>query len=236
MAKAYAVTGVGMAYDAGLIAPDMRVCELLGDEMPPLADPGWRGVTLDQLMCHRAGYGRGWLDIDVDDASEYAGDDYLALAMREKLVHAPGAAYQYTDAAYYIVSRIVERAVKMPLDDYLRPLLMGKLKYREMGWSRCPRGHALGATGLFVRVEDMVKLGMVYACGGMWRGERLLSAQWVKLCLERGYEFGEICGGWYGKGGMFGQMLCFNVEKQCALAWQAHTETSALNAILGIKP
>lgn len=47
VAKAYAVTGVGMAYDAGLIAPDMRVCELLGDEMPPLADPGWRGVTLD---------------------------------------------------------------------------------------------------------------------------------------------------------------------------------------------
>ena len=105
-----------MAYDAGLIAPDMRVCELLGDEMPPLADPGWRGVTLDQLMCHRAGYGRGWLDIDVDDASEYAGDDYLALAMREKLVHAPGAAYQYTDAAYYIVSRIVEHAVNKPLD------------------------------------------------------------------------------------------------------------------------
>ena len=69
VAKAYAVTGVGMAYDAGLIAPDMCVCELLGDEMPPLADPGWRGVTLDQLMCHRAGYGRGWLDIDVDDAS-----------------------------------------------------------------------------------------------------------------------------------------------------------------------
>lgn len=235
VAKAYAVTGVGMAYDAGLIAPDMRVCELLGDEMPPLADPGWHNVTLDQLMRHRAGYGRGWLDIDVDDASEYPADDYLSLAMREPLVHAPGEVYQYTDAAFYITSRIVEHAVNKPLDDYLRPMLMGKLKYREMGWSRCPKGHAMGATGLFLRVEDMTKLGMVYVQGGKWQGERLLSEEWIAMCLERGYEFGKIADGWYGKGGMFGQMLCFNVEKQCALAWQAHTETSALNAILGIK-
>ena len=123
----------------------------------------------------------------------------------------------------------------MPLDDYLRPMLMGKLKYREMGWSRCPKGHAMGATGLFLRVEDMTKLGMVYAQGGKWQGERLLSEEWITMCLERGYEFGKIADGWYGKGGMFGQMLCFNVEKQCALAWQAHTETSALNAILGIR-
>ena len=56
-------------------------------------------------MRHRAGYGRGWLDIDVDDASEYPADDYLALAMREPLVHAPGEVYQYTDAAFYITSR-----------------------------------------------------------------------------------------------------------------------------------
>lgn len=234
VAKAYAVTGVGLAYDAGLLAPDMRVCELLGDEMPSDADSGWRLVTLDNLMRHRAGYGRGWLDIDVDDASQYSSGDYLALAMSEPLVHAPGAVYQYTDAAFYIVSRIVEHAVGMSLDDYLRPLLMDRLRYREMGWSRCPRGHAMGATGLFVRVDDMAKLGMVYAQRGIWNGERLLSKEWVNLCLERGYEFGEIAEGWYGKGGMFGQMLCFNVDKQCALAWQAHTEKSALKEMLGI--
>ena len=235
VAKAYAVTGVGLAYDAGLLSPDANVPELLGDEMPSDADKGWRDVTLDQLMRHRAGYGRGWLDIDVDDASEYPADDYLSLAMREPLVHAPGEVYQYTDAAFYITSRIVEHAVNKPLDDYLRPMLMGKLKYREMGWSRCPKGHAMGATGLFLRVEDMTKLGMVYAQGGKWQAERLLSEKWVTMCLERGYEFGKIADDWYGKGGMFGQMLCFNVEKQCALAWQAHTETSALNAILGIR-
>ena len=34
VAKAYAVTGVGIAYDAGLLSPDTNVPELLGDEMP----------------------------------------------------------------------------------------------------------------------------------------------------------------------------------------------------------
>lgn len=232
VAKAYAVTGVGLAFDAGLLRPDMCVAELLGPQLPADADARWHEVTLDQLLRHRAGYGRGWLDIDVDDAGGYASDDYLALAMREPLVHAPGEVRQYTDAAYYIVSRIVERALGRPLDSALRPLLMGRLRYGEMAWSRCPRGHAMGATGLFVRVEDMVKLGSVYARGGLWQGERVLSREWVDMCLERGYEFAPVADGWYGKGGMYGQMLCFSPDSGCALAWQAHTHANTARALL----
>ncbi|MGN1070225.1 MAG: serine hydrolase domain-containing protein [Candidatus Fimadaptatus sp.] len=234
VAKAYAVTGAGLAFDAGRLEPGQTVAELLGDELPAGADARWHAVTLDQLMRHRAGFGRGWLDIDVDEAGGYESDDYLALAMREPLVHEPGAVRQYTDAAYYIVSRIVERAMGRPLDTLLRPLLMGAMRYGEMAWSRCPRGHALGATGLFVRVEDMVKLGRLYADEGMWQGERVLSREWVRLCLERGYEFGRIAGGWYGKGGMYGQMLCFDMDSGCALAWQAHTHRDTARAVLGL--
>ena len=56
--------------------------------------------------------------------------------------------------------------------------------------------------------KDMVKLGVLYLCGGVYKGKRLLSEEWVRLVLDR-----EYCFGWdetrtvYRKGGMHGQEL-----------------------------
>ena len=35
---------------------------------------------------------------------------------------------------------------------------MDKMKFKEFAWSRCPYGYSMGATGLYIRTEDMVKL------------------------------------------------------------------------------
>ena len=221
VAKAFTVTAVGMLYDRGLLSPDMLVAQLL--PIPENADEKWQRVTIHHLLGHTAGFGTaGLLDIDCDDASTYGTTDYLSLLFSAKLKDEPGETYRYTDAAYYLLSRIVAQVSGQDPAGLLRPVLMGVMGFKEFAWSVCPQGYAMGATGLYLRTEDMVKLGVLYLNRGMWDGQRILSKEWVRLVLERGYEFTDHGNGWFGKGGMRGQMLAFHMEKGLAVAWHSY--------------
>lgn len=223
VAKAFTVTAVGMLYDRGLLTPEMRVADVLGDKLPADADPKWQEVTIHHLLLHQAGFASsGLLDIDCDDASAYGTQDYLSLVLSAPLVTQPGTERKYTDAAYYLLSRIVEKVSGRDLADLLRPALMDAMGFKEFAWSVCPQGYAMGATGLYLRTEDMVKLGVLYLNKGLWKEVRVVSEEWVDLVLENGYEFKLQGNGWFGKSGMNGQMLTFHMEKGLAVAWHSY--------------
>ena len=80
--------------------------------------------------------------------------------------------------------------------------------------------YTIGATGLYLRTEDVVKLGRIYLDGGVWNGERIISEEWIRLVLERSYEFGKRGRG-YAKGGMRGQSLYINYDESIAVAWHS---------------
>ena len=84
-------------------------------------------------------------------------------------------------------------------------------------------GYPIGATGLYIGAGDMVKLGALYLHEGVYGGRRLISADWVRLALERGYEFQKMApNGLIGKGGMYGQGVVFSRENRFAAAWHAY--------------
>lgn len=218
VAKAYTVTAIGLLYDQGLVTPKTLLVDILGKYFPKDIDEKWSRVSIHDLMLHKVGFGSGLLDIDSDDASLYPTDDYLQIVLNTKLKYEPGTVHQYTDAAYYILSRVVYELSGKDLEEFLRPILMSIMKYKELAWSKCPKGFSIGATGLYIRTEDMTKLGILYLNKGLWKEERILSEEWINLVIENGYEFKPLRNGWFGKGGMCGQFLIFNFEKERVLA------------------
>ena len=233
VAKAFTVTALGILYDRGALTPQTRICDILGDLIPENADPKWQKVTLHDLMLHRAGYGRsGLLDIDAQNAAEYGSTDYINLAFSAPLPYEPGTVHTYTDAAYYILSRVVERLSGTDLAAFMRPALMEVMGFKELAWSVCPRGYSMGATGLYLRTEDTVKLGILYLNRGVWKDIRIISQEWVDTVLKNGYEFKDKGNGWFGKGGMRGQMLAFNPARNLAVAWHSYEDNLPFNAII----
>lgn len=219
-AKVFTVTAVGLLVDRGLLSVDERVCDILGDHCPADMDPRWQDTTVDMVLRHRTGLREGFLDIDVGDPRRFT-DDYLTYMLKAPLIGDPDAAFIYTDAAYYLLSRIVELRAGKNMDDLLRECIYNPLGYREVGFNRCPRGHAMGATGLYIRADDLAKLGALYMHGGEWKGQRILSQAWVDTVLSRPYELGPIDqNGSYAKGGMYGQMLMVVPSKGRAVAWE----------------
>ena len=166
VAKAFTMTAIGMLYDRGLISVDDKIYDIFKDEFPSEFDPKWKDVTVDHVLRHRVGFDCGFLDIDVEDISKYGTDDFLKIVLSHPLHYAPGEKWVYSDAAFYLLSRVVSKISGQKLDDFMSPVLFGTLGFQEFAWSRCPHGYPMGATGLYISSADMVKLGYAYACGG----------------------------------------------------------------------
>ena len=222
VAKAFTVLAIGMLYDMGLLKTTDLIVDILKKYIVTELDEKWKRVTIHDVLLHKIGFEEGFLDIDCEDASLYETFDYLQIVFNTKLKYDPGTVYQYSDAAYYLLSRIVAEVSGKELADFLRPVLMKKMGFKELAWSKCPYGYSIGATGLYIRTEDMVKLGILYLNKGIWKNERIISEDWVDIVIKNRYEFSPLKNGWFAKGGMRGQLLMFNMEKGKAIACHSY--------------
>lgn len=102
--------------DDGVLSLDSRVREVLGDDLPLIADD----VTLEHLLSHRSGIG-DYLDEEaVASVTDYVmpvpvhrlsgTEDYLEVLQGHPQVFPAGERYAYNNAAYVVVALVVERA------------------------------------------------------------------------------------------------------------------------------
>jgi CubicO group peptidase (beta-lactamase class C family) len=221
VSKMYSVTAIGILWDRGSISVDDTVTDILGEQCPEGYEPYWKETTVDMLMRHRVGFPGGF-DTDVTDASKYD-PDYLKEIMLKKWVCPPDTERHYEDASYYILSRIVNKVSGKPLFNFCWENIFLPLSFKEAAWSCCPKGHAIGATGLYIRCEDMIKLGAVYLNGGEYRGNKIISENWINKVLEREYEFKPNgIKDSYNKGGLYGQELLVIPCENKVVGWQAN--------------
>lgn len=226
VAKAFIVTAIGMCVDRGLLKVTDTVVDALGSACPETYHPYWKETTVHNLLLHQI-HVTSSLDIDSLDANSFT-EDYLNFFMNLDYLSKPGGERRYTDGAFYMLSRIVEEKVGESTDNFLWKELFYPLGFREAAWSHCPKGHAMGATGLYIRVGDMAKLGAIYLNGGVYKGRRYISEDWVNTVLTNGYElrrFDETDA--YCKGGMYGQQLLVIPERNRVVAWQGFQKGSS---------
>lgn len=227
--KAFIVTAIGLLFDDGLLRPENRICDFL-----PVPEGRWRDVTLHHLLTHTTGAAKGFLDIDVEDVRAWDTEEYLDLAFAQPLPYEPGTHAQYSDGAFYILSRIVSAVSGETADALLLRRILRPMHFGETAWSRCPKGHPIGATGLYSQAQDVVKLGWLYLNDGVYEGQQLLSAEWTQLVRRSRYEFNPMDKGWVGKGGMYGQRVAFHPGLNAAVAWHGFSEQDHTTAILDV--
>ena len=243
VSKVYCVTAIGMLYDEGKIDPMKdTIGDIFKEEIKAYGIDAnkWAKVTVHDVLRHRAGFTQGGLlDIDADPGLMNQHNDFLKVVLnynistyeRDNTIENFGniANRKYTDAAYYLISRVVAKISGQKLDEYLKTRLFDVAGYKDYRITKCPQGHPIGATQFFLKPDDVVKLGRIYVNGGTHEGKRIISQEWVNLVIKYSYELASGYNG-YGKGGMRGQYIYVNFEHNVAVAWLSETDggTSAL--------
>jgi CubicO group peptidase (beta-lactamase class C family) len=139
-----AVTGVCVAglIDRGRLAFDMPLSKALARtfaRLGPPADPRMQGVTISQLLVHRAGFDRSDGDPVTDRLATYlrtataarpAFDEQMKWVLRRRLPLAPGERYAYTNATYLMLGAVIEEASGQDYESYCRNTMLAPLGVR----------------------------------------------------------------------------------------------------------
>jgi CubicO group peptidase (beta-lactamase class C family) len=179
--KSFTAAAMGSLFEQKLAKPEDSVYSFFGAR----SDCGevWRDVTIEDVLDQRVGIDHGFLDIDCDDVEHLPTDDYLSIILGTPLKYKPGTHFQYSDSNYYLASRIVTAAAGVECGELLEELIFRPLKFIGHAWARCPQGHMMGATGLFLRSADMAKFGMTLI-DGTFEGKRILPQSWTESIRE----------------------------------------------------
>ena len=210
---------VGILADRGLLDVHAPVTSFFtADELPPGMSERWNAVTVHDAMRHRMGIESVPFGVDEDDDIEKIGDDFLGYVFSLDLPYEPDEHYRYSDAGYYLLSRIISAAAGEPCQDFMDRNLLKPLGFRQWATVTCPRGHMIGGGGFFARADDLAKVGYAYANGGVCGDIRVFSQAWTERAVENHYALDEhgSTGVWY-KTGALGQGVAFS--RGCAFAW-----------------
>ncbi len=217
--KLFTATAIGMLRDDGKLDLLESAAVLFQECWPEGMDERWKDITIENVLRHRIGFESAEVDFEGETVCG-GGEDCLRAVFAIPLVYPQGVYYQYSDAAYYLLSRIVEAKSGMTLEAFIRLRLGIPMGFRDFAIASCSHGHTLGGGCMYARAGDMVKLGFMLAGKGMYQGKRLLSEEYIGLMMKKGYgltHFGEHA--IYLKTGAFGQCIAFSFKPIAAAAW-----------------
>ena len=97
---------------------------------PECANGGKEAITVRQLLTHTSGLPAG-----LPGKPAWSGDAAAhELACSQKVTHAPGTFFRYSDINYVLLGQLVQRVAGMPLNEFAQQRIYAPLKMRDTGY------------------------------------------------------------------------------------------------------
>lgn len=139
-------------------------------------------ITIKDLLTMRSGlettsfhnYGR-WV----------ISDDWVEFTLDQPIEEQPGGKKMvYSTGTSHLLSVILTKASGMSTKVFAEKHLFGPLDIRVGGWDRDPNGYYMGGNNMALRPADMLKIGQMMLAGGIYKGERIISEQWIDQSFQ----------------------------------------------------
>jgi Beta-lactamase len=152
-------------------------------------------MTLRDLLTMTSGL--DWNeDVPYDDPNNpsdlmEATDDWVQFVIDRPMHDEPGKVFAYSSGATELLAYIFKRETGVDIEHYAHSHLFGPLGIVKYHWKRTPLGVVDTEGGLYLRTEDLAKIGLLYLNDGVWKGQRLLTSDWIKETLTPRIDAGE---------------------------------------------
>jgi CubicO group peptidase (beta-lactamase class C family) len=154
-----------------------------------------RAMTLRDLLTMTSGL--AWNeDLPYADprnaASRMEGTkDWVKFVIDRPMAYQPGTHFAYSSGVSELLAAIFRKETGQDIEDYARNHLFEPLGIHDYHWKRTPLGEVDTEGGLFLRDDELAKLGELYRGLGMWHGVRLIDAEWIRDSVSPLVEVGE---------------------------------------------
>ncbi len=240
--KTFTSLGVGICQDEGRLKLSDTVLGFF-PEYKGIASEHSEDITIRDLLHMASGKNVFYFSCDEEKMKTH---DWAELFFEDPMKCKAGEVFFYSNACTYMLSRIVEKVTEVTLRDYLVPRLFTPIGIFNPQWHTCPGGHTLGATQLYLTIEEFALLGRVLLNGGTYNGRRIVSHEYIKKATTDlianancGFNDSESAAGYgyqlwkcsyedaYRADGMYGQFCIVFPDKDAVITVTSHEEHNA---------
>lgn len=192
---------VGTAIDRKLIASkDEKVISFFPEYEIRNLTAGKSDITIEHLLTCASGLAceDGNPDSPGEELKMNASPDWVRFVLDLPMIESPGRKGRYCTGGVILLGRIVEKASGMQLADFAAKHLFTPLGITNYQWIFKPDNTSFdNACQLQMRPRDMAKIGLLYMNDGQWKGEQVISREWIKASLSkhsvvRGTDYGYL--------------------------------------------
>ena len=182
VAKSFYSAAIGVAIDEALIG---SVDDKVSDIITEWQNTDKADITLKQVLQMRGGYS--------NQDNIFNTSDQTAHAISFPLASTPGTQFSYSNANSQLFEPILSRATGLTAHQYLANKVLAPI-----GINTNSVGFWLDASGtnpmtyccLDMRPDDFARFGLLFARGGAWDGEQIISPNYVSQSMTANGAYG----------------------------------------------
>ncbi len=176
MCKSITGMAIGILVSEGKLNLNDKVIDIMSDKKTLTSMIRLRDLTIEHLLTMQSG-------VSFNETGAISGNDWIKGYMDSGTDFAPGTRFAYNSMNSYMLSAIVSKITGMSLFDFVNARIFGPMGITRVCWESDPNRITKGGWGLFMRIEDMCKLGQMYLQKGMWKGKQIVPANWVESSI-----------------------------------------------------
>ncbi len=193
------IIGIAMTrgdFKAGLDTPVLKYFDAAHVKN---VDERKRRMTLRHVLTMTSGL--AWTeDVPYDDPRSdsslmEATDDWVQYVIDKPMAAEPGKVFVYSSGVSELLAHIFLKETGQDIDSYGEKYLFQPLGIEHF-WKKTPMGVVDTEGGLYLRGEDLAKIGYLYLHDGNWNGKQVVAKEWAKesvapfIQAEEDYKYG----------------------------------------------
>ena len=177
---------VGIAVHQGHIdSIDVPLVEIFSERKIENLDERKPAITIRDLLSMESGlHSRDSYLYGYDGLFEMQhSDDWLQFALDLPMAAAPGDRFDYSNISTFLLSAIIVETTGMDTLDFANENLFGPLGIKDVKWEWNSEGLPIAWARMWLKPDDMAKIGLLYLQRGEWDGQQIVPADWVRDSL-----------------------------------------------------
>lgn len=114
-----------------------------------------------------------------DEGVMERGDNWLRYVLSRDMAQTPGKTFVYNSGCSVLLAGIIKKSTGDHADVFAEKHLFNPLGITNYFWRKQSDGLCNAAWGLSLRPRDMAKIGQLFLDNGKWKGNQVISADWV---------------------------------------------------------
>ena len=176
VSKTFTSMAVGLAISEGKLALDEKLVDIFPEHCPDNPSEYLKEITVEHLLTMSCGHSTD----PTHESWEVKDKSWIRFFMEHPVTHKPGTLFCYNSLGTYVLSAIVQKRTGEKVADYLYPRLFRPLGINNVSWLESHEGINTGGWGLFLKTEDLAKMGLMILQNGQFNGCQVVPAEWIE--------------------------------------------------------